>query len=237
MSDEIENENPGGGEDRFQNFQKEMERKFGNTNDQISQLMQSQQQLIEALNTKQTQSQQKAPSNDDISDLIYTDPAKYAELIEERAAKKIEAKLSAQNQVEQQNQSKIQNVLSKLAQDYPELHQPGSELSQKAVEIYNNYSPEDQSNQAVAYRAAILEAVGELGVQKVSKRKSSSEDQDFGDFVISGQSNTNAPKGRKPKVDANTVAFAQMMGLDVTDKEVLKNLAKRSQRDYSKYGK
>lgn len=219
--------------ERFSNFQKEMDRKFSNQNQQIEALLKSQQDLMTTLS--QPKKQEKSSINNDISDLIYTDPAKYAEIIEERAAKKAAETISTQNSVASKNQAKAQEVLVKLTQDYPELSDVNSQLSKKALEAFNNMSDEEKSNSALAYKSAILEAVGDLGIKKASQRKSKDSDVDYGDFVLSGSSNNSSRRDKKPKLDAATVAFAEQMGLDIEDKNVLKRLAGHSQRDYGKY--
>lgn len=228
-----ENQNNGGLDpERFSNFQKEMDRKLSNTNSQVEALLKSQQELVSTLSQSK---QQKSQVNDQISELLYTDPDKAAELLRKQVASEVRSEINSENQANQAKAQKSQQVLSQLARKYPELNDASSSLSQKAVEIFESFSDEDKSNTAVAYRAAINEAVAELGIKDASKRKSGDDIEDYGDFIIGSSNSRSGSREKKPKLDPATIAFADAMGLNVDDKEVLKKLAKRAQRDYSKY--
>jgi hypothetical protein len=234
MSDEIDN-NEGtaeGGNDDLKNFKSEFQRKFGNQESKIEQLMQSQQELISAITSmnskKGSGKEESAPEEHQLSDLLYSDPEKYAKIVEER----VEKRITSRNQAQQQEQQKHQEVLVKLTQDYPELTNSNHELTLKAVDIYSKMSDYDRSS-PLAYQVAVKEAADELDIKPSRKRKVSDDD----DFSFSGGNSGNRTGKKGKKLDPKTIQFAEMMGLDVKDKKVLERLQKHSERNFVKYGR
>lgn len=221
--------------ERFKNFQSEFDRKLGNTTSQIEALAQSNQQVLEALNSISSKSQtHNSGDSDSLSSLLYEDPERYAAEVEKRAEERISKKLEEKQQKEQQSQSEVTQVLQQMQSNYPELADPNHELTKRAVEIHNSLSDRDKANAALAYRSAIAEAVSELGIKKVSQRKKSS---DYEDFTLSGTSSGTSRSDRsRSKLDKNTILFAEAMGLNTEDKDLLKRLARRSEKNYKKGG-
>lgn len=234
MSDENENNNEQGqglDPERFQNFQKEIERKFGNTSSQLEQLASSNQQVMQLLQElKQPQKPQNQGEDESLTRLLYEDPDKYAELLEKKVEQRVSSKFSKQ----QEAANKSTQVLQELTQHYPELADQSSDLTKRAVQIFESFSAEDKSNVAVAYRAAINEAATDLGIQRASKRRKS--DSDYEDFTLGGGNSNRGSDSRKPKLDARTILFAEAMGMNTDDKNLLKRLAERSKKNYKKGG-
>lgn len=210
-------------EDPLKNYKAEMERKFGNVSNQVQELKTVNQQLlaqIQQLNTA------KAPetSEDDFNDLFIDNPREAARRIKEETAAEIRADIEKQ----QQKQQKQQSVLSELVQKFPELNDNSSELTQKAVEIYNSFSPEDQ-NDPKSYKLAVSEAAIDLGIQPMSRRKKVKSDDES--FSVSGGSSSSSPaKKREANIDPKTLEFAKMIGMDVDNEKTIQSLKKRAQR-------
>lgn len=217
--------------ERFKNFQSEIDRKLGNTHSQIEQLTASNQQVLELLNNlNQPKSQQKDDASESLGSLLYEDPDKYAELLR----KQVKQELSQEFQKKEQQSNKSAQVLQELSNHYPELRDTNSDLSKKAVQIFDSFSAEDKANVAVAYRAAINEAASDLGIQRASKRRK--EGADFDDFTLSSSSSSGSRRESKPKLDDRTILFAEAMGMNTDDKALLKRLAERSKKNYKKGG-
>src|SRR5437763_1391879 len=77
-------------EDPLKNIKSEFNRKIDKTNDLVNQLLSSQAQLQEALQRIAAPPAQTPSKSDDakLEDLMYSDPKRYTELIEERATQK-----------------------------------------------------------------------------------------------------------------------------------------------------
>lgn len=217
---------------RFENFQKEVDRKLGNTNAALEALKKTNEQLVASLAQSKQSSKQKKEVSEYSTDLLYSDPDKWAKLQKDS----IKSEINEENSRVQQNQQKVQQTLSRLSSDYPELADPNSDLARKAISIFDSYAEDDKANAAVSYKAAIMEAVADLGVKKISQRNQNEADIDHGDFVVSGHNQRRNSNEKKPKLDSRTVEFAELMGLDTENKDVLKRLANRGKRDFSKYG-
>lgn len=231
MSDENNNEDTGQEQDHLKNLKSEFNRKFENTSSQLDQLAASNQQVMQLLQElKQSPSSSKGEEGDSMSQYLYEDPDKYAELLE----KKVEDRVSKKFQAQQKSQERSAQVLAELSQHYPELRDQSSDLTRKAVQIFDSFSAEDKVNVAVAYKAAINEAASDLGIQRASKRKQQASD--FDDFTLGASSGSNRRNDSKPKLATETILFAEAMGMDTDDKALLKRLAERSKKNFKKGG-
>lgn len=162
--------------------------------------------------------------DDDLEVLAYKDPKAYARKIQEQAERRADALVNARLNAQQQTNA----VLTQLTSDYPELADSNSELTKKAVEIYNSLSPAEKQS-PTAYKVAVRDAAAEVGLLPKSKRKSSSGD----DFSFGGGSagSGNRSESRKAdKLSNETLAFAEALGMDIKDKKVVERLQSRAQR-------
>jgi hypothetical protein len=185
-------------------------------------------QLIQQQNMRlQVQPQQADPANmtdEQIEELSYRDPKGYARAVslraEARAAAMIDQKLGAQQQVN--------STMSALINDYPELGDQSSELSKRAVSIYQSL-PAHIKADPIAYKAAVRDAAAELGLQVKTKRSSNQSSDNFS--TSSSQGSKPSQRNASPKVDPGVVAIAERLGLNTSDPKVIERLAQRSQRN------
>jgi hypothetical protein len=206
--------------------------KLAEDNQKLSQQLNEITQLLQKQTGPSKPANSSATEEDDLEDLAYRDPKGYARKVREQATQ--EATRVVSQQLNQQQQS--QAVLNQLVADYPELSDASNELTVKAVEIYKNLS-DDEKRSPSAYKIAVRDAAADLGVLPKSKRKSTSGDDNFS-FGGSSSSSGNAPSRSKSggDLDQRTLAFAEMVGLNIKDKKVVDRLKQRSQRkSWSKY--
>jgi hypothetical protein len=213
------------GEDPIKNLKAEFTRKLDNVVSELSEQRKLNEQLLATLNT--TTSSQSKERDPDMSTLLYQDPARYAQIMEERAEKRIMGKLERQQQVQAKQQSTIQRIV----QDYPEAADSDHPLTRRAVEIYNTLADDEKSSPA-AYRAAVAEAAAELGIKPKAKRPVSDDEP-----TLSSSHSSSPRRTKKASVDPLTLAFAEQMGLNAGDPELIKRLADRSTRNWNKFEK
>lgn len=208
-------------EDPLKNYKAEMDRKLGGFESKFDQLSQVNQQL---LNQVQQLAQAATPpaTSDEFEDLWIDNPKEAARRIKEETTAEIRKDMEKQSQLQQ----KQTRILSELTQKFPELNDSGSELTQKAVEIYNALDADEQRDPR-SYKLAVAEAAVDLGIQPASKRKKRQADDDS--FAVSGSSGTKA-KPQSAGVDPRTIEFAKLIGMDVSNEDTMKKLEKRSQR-------
>lgn len=224
MSD-INNGTPpaAGAEDPTKNLKAEFQRKFDNMTAEVAKQRELSEQLLARIAALPT-TEKKQEREPDLSDLIYSDPKRYSEIMEERAEARIMKKL--------EGQQRNANVLNQLMNEYPETGDQDHPLTKRAVEIYNGL-PSDEKTSPAAYRAAVAEAAAEMGVKPRSKRPA---DEEYTMGAGSSGSRRRS-KGDSEKADPATLGFAAAVGLDISDPELVKRLAKRAQRTWTKYEK
>lgn len=168
---------------------------------------------------------------DDLEVLAYKDPKAYAKKIQEQAAKQAEAIVNSRLNAQQHTNA----VLTQLTSDYPELADSNSELTKRAVEIYNSLSPSEKQSPS-AYKIAVRDAAADVGLLPKSKRKQSSSD-DFSFGGGSGGGASSRSEGRRSEqLPAETLAFAEALGMNIKDKAVVERLKSRAQRkNWNKY--
>lgn len=213
--------------DPYKNLKSEFDRKLQGLNDIIAkQNAEAAQQYTAILETiKATKQATTSPIDDDktLEQLSYNEPAKYAKVVEERAARAAESAASKIAAAAQERQL----VLSQMISDYPELNDQSSELYQRAVQMSRTL-PRDQQDSPNSVKAVIREAAAELGILTKAKRSGS------GDFSLGGSRSTGGPSsssGSKGKIDDKTLAFAEAMGMNIEDPKYLERLEKASKRD------
>lgn len=224
----------GQADDKYKNLKAEMDRKLDNITQQLSQSNQSVQAMMEQALAQLSQRSQQPAANAPtrkLSDLILEDPDAAEREIENRINTRVN---QAVNQVTESS-SKTNNAIVQLQNDYPELRDTNSELSQKAIAIYNNL-PKHLVGTPEGTRYAIREAAAELAVIPASKRKKSADAGD--DFVAAGNTGSGSRKPSKKEAEASegTLALLKLMGKDPNDPKVKKHLEQAVKRDtYGKY--
>lgn len=204
-------------EDPIKNVKEEFSRKMNNMNETLSQVM-------EKLNTL-AQPAPVAPANDKkrLADLLYSDPEAYVEEIEKRAADKAAKMASQQVEGRMNQQNAINSTVAAIHNQYPELGQQDSEAFKSAIAKFQAL-PKYLQGTPEGAKIALLETVSELGLIPQSKRKSVKND----DFSLSGGgSSKGGARDVKPSakdLDPNTLAAAQLMGLNVDDPKVVERL-------------
>jgi len=238
MADEANNGNAATTEARTpESIQAEFYRKTEKLAEENAKLNQ---RLNEALNLMAQQSQRPQPTvaqpanqltdftDDQMEELSYKNPKLYAKAVEARAESRA-SKLIDQRLNQQQATAM---TMGQLVGDYPELGDQASELSKRAVEIYNQL-PNHIKQDPIAYRTAVRDAAAELGVMTKSRRVKNDDD---GSFTVGGKSG-NPGQGRQgsssKKADdlSNaTLEVAERLGLNIRDEKVVTRLKQRAQR-------
>lgn len=203
----------------------ETSRKLDNVNAQLEKLAQANALLIEKLTAVAPAKKAAPEQEEDLSTLAYTDPAKYAAVIEERTTAKITAQLTKREEA----QARTNAVMNELTNEYPEITDAKSDLSKKALEIYNSI-PEHERNTTAAFKLAVKEAAMEIGVKPKSKR---SDDENF--MGPSGGVPTSRSRRQATKLSPETEQWAALLGVDLSDKEVHDRVVQRAQRDFRRY--
>ena len=171
----------------MESLQAEMNRKTEKLMNENQRLAQRMEELMNMLTPKQASS---PTQDDDLESLVYKDPKAYAAKVKAEAAR--EAQRAVSETLNQQQQSNA--ILAQLTNEYPELSDSQSELTQKAVEAYKAMSAAERSS-PMAYKTAVRDAAADLGILPKARRKSSSSD----DFTMSGQSQGEGRRGPSSK--------------------------------------
>lgn len=219
---------PGAQPDPFKNFKSEFDRKIDNVNNQVAELTKANQALLAQI-ASQTPKKTKIDKEDDIASLWYDNPAKAANLIEERAMHKIESKMAAANA----SQQKTSQVLNQLVYDYPELQSDSHDLTKKATALYMSMS-EEEKRSPLAYKLAVKDAAAELNIVPRAKRNEDSEES-FSMSSSNGTSSKPTKSSKKSGLAPETVKFAQLMGLNTEDPAVLKRIESRQRDNWNRY--
>jgi flagellar biosynthesis/type III secretory pathway chaperone len=215
--------------DPIKNVKEEFSRKLSNTDSKIDQLAKQNEALIAqlaAISSTKAAPQAAAAKTEDLSDLMYSDPQRYAQVIEERAEARIMGKLNDMNTANQKQTSVMAGIMS----DYPELGDADHQLTKKAVEIFAALDESDKKS-PISYKLAAQQAAMELGVKPKSKR---TESDDYS-IMSSSSSSSSRKKSKKSEISPVTQNFAEIMGMDMSDEGLKQRLAERSGRNWNKY--
>jgi hypothetical protein len=206
--------------DEIKNIKAEMSRKLSNTESTLAALKASQDALLAQIATLAPKPA-LAPEQK-LSDLMYSDPEAYAQKVlaeaEKRADARLEQRLSAQ--------SAQQNVIAELVNQFPELSDGDHEFTKSAVAKFNAMPAEDRKS-PVAYKTAVMEAALEAGVKPKSKRERVEGDE----YVGRGSSGSASRSKKSAEIDPRTVAFAELVGLDISKPEVKERLKSNHGRE------
>lgn len=205
-------------ETRFKNLQAEMNRKTSNLDSKLEQINQQLQQLSLLGSNVQT------PQNNNTRPDPLIEPEAYERYIEQKMESRLNDRFS--------NQQKQQSEIASLVSNFPELSDSSSELSQAAVQAYNNLSPQEKGMPG-AYKLAVQGAALDLGILPKSKRvennkAKSNESDDIG--ARSSNEGRNSSKGKNQKLDDSTLEFARLLGKDVNDPKYVERLQKAATR-------
>jgi hypothetical protein len=165
----------------------------------------SQQKLMEAMAAKK-QVQEKSVQEEDVEQMLYNDPKKFAAVTRES----IKKELREENLREQNRNS----VLVNLVKEYPELNDKNHELTKAAVQIFDTL-PDRESE--LSYQTAVYQAAASHGILPKSKRKQVDSDN----FTMSGGSSGSGENPRKNKKMNDKVAefagiFSAAVGRDLS---------------------
>ena len=217
----VESQSSNQQDDRIKNLQAEMSRKTSNLDSKLEQINQQLQQLSLLGNNVQMGS-----NNNNNGNAQRPDPILDAEGYERYMEQKFEAKLNDRLSVQQRQQSEIAALVS----NFPELSDSSSELSQAAIQAYNNLSPQEKGMPG-AYKLAVQGAALELGILPKSKRNTkqvTNESDDIGSRTNNDHKSNSRTK--TPKLDDSTLEFAKLLGKDINDPKYIERLQKANSR-------
>lgn len=198
-------------QDPLKNIKAEFSRKQKETNDVLNQIIAQQQStnaILEKL-TKPAPVKQSSVEDDDLSDLMYSDPKAYAKLIKDEAKREALAEMRS----ETHSKSAVDQTIMALAHEYPELSNAEDALTKRAAEILKNTADHEKTNPRT-YEYAVMKAAGELDVKPRSKRATPEEE-----FVAPSYS---SPQGRSRKRSEDQVInqnkdFLKAVGINPDD--------------------
>lgn len=171
----------------------------------------------------------KKPTEDDgeIEDLILVDTKRAVKKITSQVREEVLSAVTSENQ----NVSEFQNKFSELVTDFPEIGVTNSKLYTRAKEIMAESA--NRKYDAQALERAVLRAAMEEGVMPVKHRKNAREDDEEeapGEYLGGGfareSRRESSRRNKSDKLPAQTLAFAQMMNMDVKDPKVVERLTK-----------
>lgn len=226
----MEDENKGGSTTEqpdtatlLQNQKAEMQRKFENTNAELNQMK----QMLLSLTAKPT------PQEEPEEELDVFEPAKVKKYVEKKVSSAIKSVKDEQNEMNRKAQER-QGVIYSMGQEYPEILQPTSEMAQEAIRIIDSLPLHEQES-PTAVKAAILEAAMNKGVVPKSKRKASGKDDNEHFQIGKGKPAGDGKKPSDDEVDSATLEWSQLLGRDVSKKEVKDKLKSYSKRNWRQY--
>lgn len=158
--------------------------------------------------------------------LILSDPKKAVE----RIKSDVMETLGGQNRVREAFNGKF----AELSQEYPEIVDQNSDLHVRAKELMAQSGA--QAFDSTQLERAVLRAAAEKGMLPMNKRKAVREDSDDESddgYLGSGGSGggyegtRNRKNSRSEKLPAATIAFAELVGLDIKNPKVTESLTKR----------
>lgn len=188
--------------EEIKNLKAEFNRKLDNQNTQL-------QSILEALNKQSA----PAPKLESKKVSVFEDEDAYASRIKHEAVQEAKREIAQQNAVV----TKHQTVVAKIMNDYPEVQDNESALMRRSREIFASYDSDEQAS-PIAMKTAVAEAASELGIKPRAKRPVTDE------YVASSSGSGSSGRKKDPEVSNQTLEFARIMGLDVSDKNVRNRL-------------
>jgi len=194
--------------DAVVNLKAEFNRKLGNLSETNARL-EAQLAALAAALPKAAPAQTAVPAKK-VS--VFDDEEAFAASIEERVSARVDQVLTTREVAQAKNAQLIQGLIS----EFPELSDGSSDLTLKAVEVYNNMSADDK-RAPLAYKAAVQQAALEMGVKPKSKRAKASSDESFSLGSGSGAAEATPRKQKSQGIDPRTKMFAEAVGLNLDD--------------------
>ncbi len=196
---------------------------------------QANQQLFqEVQGIKATQQAAAAPQQQAYAEeesFLDLDPKAYEKRINAEVDRRVDEKIHRATT----NQAQISSTIAQIVADYPEANQAGSDMQAKIVEVNNALGP-DLKDTPAGYELAASKAAKQLGLIPKSLRQNTTTE----DFSMSA-SNSGSGKRTRSKSDeleGKTLAFAELVGLNVKDPKQIERLKERASRtNYKRYDK
>lgn len=195
----------------------ELDAKLGEVMAQLQAMNATNQEMYQAVASAakpQPQAQQRVFQDEDLYD-----------------AQKIEQKVATTaNQIANQvvlRERELNTTIYNMAQEYPEIQ--SDTKVQQAVKEAREALPTNFRDTAQGLEMAILKAASKIGLIPKSKRSNDGLDPDFSAPVGRG-SGEQRRQGSSAKVSEETLAAAELMGVNVSDPETVKRLEGYSQR-------
>jgi hypothetical protein len=229
MADE---QKPAGAPPADANVKAEFDRKLSNTESKLGELQKQNaliaERLAAVINVVNSSSRQPTPSTEeDVSELIHSDPKRAIEMIQAQAEERVMSKINKQTELNQRQAITV----GELVNSYPELSSQDSDLTKKALEHYNALPQEERAN-PLSYKYAVTQAASELGLRPKAQRSSD-------DGFVMGGSNGSSPRPTREKdIPESVLATAKLFGVNVDDpavKERIKKYSQYSTSDWMKY--
>lgn len=188
---------------------------------------------ITELDTRVSNVTQKAPARveepeeeESLETLILVNPTKAVKRIESKVTEQVMGAVSSQNKAQQQFGAKYEELLGL----YPEIGDQKSELHTYAKTLMAQSGA--QAYDSGALERAVLRAAAEKGIMPMNHRKPAKEenDEDGGSYLggssHSGESSQRRRRDKSDKLPAASLAFAELVGLDVNDSKLVERLTK-----------
>jgi hypothetical protein len=203
--------------DAIKNVKAEFERKLKNSN---AELLNQIQAMLKPSSPTPTPEPKKKVS-------VFENEEEYARSIKEEVKQEVRSEMGAQEAI----RSRQQAALNELYKDFPELGMPDSELSIKAIEVFNAYDATEKTH-PLAFKDAVKTAALELGVRPKAKRAKGGDD-----FSVGGSSSPKTTKAERSEIDQRTAWFAEAVGVDMNNKEVAERIKKNhGRKSYNNWG-
>lgn len=220
------NEQGEGSDDPIKQIKSEFSRKTDNISQQIEAQNQKMQQIMDAMIAQQTALKTNVASTAEPEIDPFQNPKAFKAKVAADASQAAIDAVSRMSQTQAEVAGRVNEVVNKLAQDYPELNDRTSELYVRSQEIQNSM-PKDERFSPTGIRAAVREAAADLGLLTASKRSKESGE----DFTVKGGGTSSSARTPKPaKLDERVLATAELMGLNINDPKVVESLTKRADR-------
>lgn len=210
-------------EDPIKQIKGEFARKTSNLEEKLAQTNAQLEAMIAEVMKANNKSTEPAKSSKSARDLLYDDPDQFVNSITEQAVKRARdeaASISA-------SQSALQNTIVAFTQKYPEFTQSEHEAVALATK-FGNELPKHLKGTPEGAELAMTKAVAELGLIPVSKRAKSTSDESAA--VGGAKGSSGGSKASSNKLDDNTLAIAQLLGVDITDKKRVAGINKAKER-------
>ena len=215
----------GGVPDPLKNLKAEFGRKFENITEQLARQNDEMRRALESLATKQAPA---APA-EEVDPIV--DPVRYKERVKAETKEEILSEIDHRNALSQATTAEVMKMQSL----YPEFSQENSEAARVALQKFQAL-PKHLKGTPEGARLVLRDTADELGLTPVSRRKSGQDGDDYSVSSSGGGGSSRSRREREPKVDDKTLAFAELIGLNVNDPAVRKGIEERAKRDsWTKY--